>query len=149
MERTTTCLPIALGDVEKQVTFREMDTDYLSGVEGVNIDEIKGYLKKGNVKVVNETIVQQRKLSDVLSENSITEVDFVSLDVEGYELPVLQGIDFDKVTIKCFIIENEDNDEMIFKIRKYLVDRGYFLLARLTRDDVFVHKNYFYYDDNK
>ena len=143
-ERVTPCLPIALGDEEKDVVFREMDQDYLSGIQGINIDEIRKLISDGKVNVVNETIVKQRMLKDILAERNIKEIDFISLDVEGVELQVLEGIDFHQVNIKCFTIENEDNMKMIYKIRRYLCDRGYWLIARLGQDDVFVSKNYFY-----
>lgn len=96
-ERTTPCLPIALGDADKDVVFREMNQDYLSGVEGVNIEEIQKLLADGQVNVVNETVVKQRMLKDVLAERNIKDIDFISLDVEGSELQVLKGIDFQKV----------------------------------------------------
>lgn len=94
--------------------------------------------------IINETIVKQRMLKDILEENHIKEVDFISLDVEGCELQILQGINFHKVKIKCLVIENVNSLEMMYKIRKYLTDRGYWLIARLTSDDVFVHRKYFY-----
>ena len=145
-ERTTPCLPFALGDEEKELTFNIMDKDYLSSAEGVNIEEIKELLESGEVKVLDKIKVQQRILKDILEERNIKDIDFVSLDVEGYELQVLKGIDFDKVTIKCFAIENEDNMEMLYRIRKYLIDRGYWLIARLAQDDIFVNSKYFYSD---
>lgn len=143
-ERITPCLPIALGDTEKEVVFREMDQDYLSGIEGVNIDEIKELIAEGKANVVNKTVVKQRMLKDILAERNIKYIDFVSLDVEGFELQVLKGIDFHEVNIKCFTIENEDNIKMIYKIRRYLVDRGYWLIARLGQDDIFVQRKCFY-----
>lgn len=143
-ERTTPCLPIALGDAEKDVVFTEMDKDYLSGIKDVNMEEIKDLLADGQVKIVNETVVKQKMLKNVLAERNIKNIDFVSLDVEGNELQVLKGIDFKKVTIKCFAIENEDNIKTIYKIRRYMTERGYWLIARLGQDDIFVHGKYFY-----
>lgn len=144
-ERKTKCLPIALGNENREVKFREMDQDYLSGVNGVdNTEEIEKLIENRKIKIVSETTVKQRMLKDILEENHIKEVDFISLDVEGCELQILQGINFHKVKIKCLVIENVDNLEMMYKIRKYLTDRGYWLIARLTSDDVFVHRKYFY-----
>lgn len=143
-KRTTPCLPIALGDADKDIMFKEMDHDYLSGISGVNRNGIQKMIADGEVNVVNETIVKQKMLKDVLAERNIENIDFVSLDVEGFELQVLKGIDFEKVTIKCFVIENVDGIKMIYKIRKYMIDRGYWLIARLETDDIFVHRKFFY-----
>ena len=35
--------------------------------------------------------VQAKTLNTILEEENITHIDFISLDIEGYELEVLQG----------------------------------------------------------
>ena len=44
-------------------------------------------------------------------------IDFLSLDVEGSELEVLNGIDFTVYNFKFILVESRDDDEMI----KYLI----------------------------
>jgi len=46
-----------------------------------------------------------RELSLLLDELNITDVDFWSLDVEGFELPVLKGLDFERHRPKFILIE--------------------------------------------
>lgn len=53
----------------------------------------------GNVKV------KCSPLSDVLNKENIKYVDFFSLDVEGYELEVLKGIDFENTYFKYILVE--------------------------------------------
>jgi FkbM family methyltransferase len=48
-----------------------------------------------------------RALSNVLDELRITSVDFFSLDVEGFELEVLKGLDFTRHAPKFLLIETE------------------------------------------
>jgi len=56
---------------------------------------------------------QMRRLDDVLKEESISKVDFVKLDVEGYECQVLKGAgDFLK-TLKPRLIKSEVWKEMV------------------------------------
>tara|TARA_Y100001978_G_C23559061_1_gene368351 strand:- start:62 stop:808 length:747 start_codon:yes stop_codon:yes gene_type:complete len=55
-------------------------------------------------------------------------IDFLSLDVEGSELEVLKGIDFELFKFKYMVIENKD----IFEIKKYLDSKGYELLEKIT-----------------
>lgn len=142
--RNVPCLPIALGKEEKRVSFVEMDQDALSGIKGINDKKIRFHWKKLGYKENREIVVQQRMLKNVLEEYGISEIDYVSLDVEGYELQVLEGIDFSKVEIKCFSIENEDGYKSIFKIRKFMVEKGYRLIARLGQDDIFVNTKFFW-----
>ena len=82
--------------------------------------------------------VPVRRLADILSERGITHVDLVSLDVEGAEIEVLSGIDFSLVEIECFTIENNKGREREVRIRKFMKDAGYKLIARLWLDDVYV-----------
>jgi FkbM family methyltransferase len=61
---------------------------------------------------INETetpVIHQkisvRTLTSILDEIQPKEIDFFSLDVEGYEINVLQGLDFEKYKPKIIVIE--------------------------------------------
>lgn len=97
---------------------------------------------------VGSTGCTQRKvpcvtLASVLNSHKIEKVTLISIDVEGAELNVLEGIDFDRVLIKCFIIEN--NTINLFgseEIRLFLKLKGYIFFSRIGfYDDVFLHKS--------
>lgn len=132
--RKTPCYNIAIGMNEGEVDFTEESSHQLSGVGITSKDEDSVTYK-----------VKQRKLSDILKENGIKHVDMVSLDVEGYEMNVLKGINFDEVDITCFCIENNRDGELLpdLDLRKFMVEKGYRLIARLTIDDIFVKNDYF------
>ena len=57
------------------------------------------------------------------------QTDLITIDVEGHELKVLQGIDFQKIEVKCFIVETHVREEWIHqeydKIDRLLCDFGY------------------------
>ncbi|MEJ1961713.1 MAG: FkbM family methyltransferase [Gammaproteobacteria bacterium] len=53
-----------------------------------------------------------RALSNLLDEVGIREVDFFSLDVEGFELEVLYGLDFERHRPRYLLIETEQYDEI-------------------------------------
>ncbi|MCM1121598.1 MAG: FkbM family methyltransferase [Eubacterium sp.] len=135
--RSTECLPYVLGDVECEVDFTEMDAHVMSGVSDV--------LKKKDDNRNKKYKVQQKRLSDILEERNIKEVDFMSIDVEGYEMQVLKGIDFDKVNIQCIVIENDKYKRGLGsnRLRRWICKHGdYVLIARLTSDDVYVKKDF-------
>jgi FkbM family methyltransferase len=52
-----------------------------------------------------EVSVPARTLGSVLEEAGVSEIDFFSLDVEGYEAQVLGGLDFDRYAPRCILIE--------------------------------------------
>jgi len=78
--------------------------------------------------------VPARKLSDILDENNISKVDLLSLDVEGYELNALNGIDFDRhapslICVECW------GSKSYRPVKNKLEDNGYILKAALTDHD--------------
>jgi len=63
-----------------------------------------------------EVDVPVKTLAGVLLENGIKSVDLLSVDVEGFELGVLQGLDFQSCRPKFILVEANFRDE----IEKYL-----------------------------
>jgi len=80
-------------------------------------------------------------LSSLLDEHQVDEVLLVSIDVEGFELSVLEGIDYEHVLIKCFVIENNTHELLgSDDIRCFLKSKGYIYISRIGYyDDVFLH----------
>lgn len=52
-----------------------------------------------------EIIVNTTTLTDILDTQNITNIDFFSLDVEGYELEVLKGLDLTRFCPKLILVE--------------------------------------------
>jgi hypothetical protein len=112
-----------------------------SGVEGFN---------KVNTEFGRRNI-HQRTLDGILHEYRIADVDYLSIDVEGYEMNVLKGIDFSKVNIRLIGVENDlgfRSLPLIGKrlgfelgdngIRHFLKAKGYRHIARIVSDDFFI-----------
>ncbi len=82
-------------------------------------------------------------LASVIAEHKLEVITLLSIDVEGVELDVVRGIDFERVLIKCLIIEN--NTVNLFgseEIREFLRLKGYVFFSRIGfYDDVFLHKS--------
>jgi len=60
----------------------------------------------------HELRVPAKPLSQVLDDHAVEQIDFFSLDVEGYELQALKGIDFDKHQPRLMLIEARYRDEI-------------------------------------
>lgn len=65
-------------------------------------------------------------------------IDFISIDTEGNELSILKSIDFAKLQVDCFTIENNYGELGIGQIMK---ENGYIKVYRLGDDDVYLLKN--------
>tara|TARA_B100000282_G_C31388788_1_gene334641 strand:+ start:117 stop:497 length:381 start_codon:yes stop_codon:yes gene_type:complete len=87
---------------------------------------------------VEEFWVSTRTLNDIFQEVGISKlIDFLSLDVEGSELEVLNGIDFRVYNFKFILVESRDDDEII----KYLSNKNYKFLEKISkRDLIFKYK---------
>jgi FkbM family methyltransferase len=84
-------------------------------VSDPNIKEIEGDFGEGhpmasiNGKRLSNNVLTKVKaytLNDIINKHGIKSIDFMSLDVEGYELEVLKGLDITKdYAPKVFLIE--------------------------------------------
>jgi FkbM family methyltransferase len=79
------------------------------------------------------------RLESLFNKHNITKIDFISIDVEGAELQVLNSINFDKVDISVFMIENNYGLE---KETEFLSSKGYKLLGNIQWDSVFIKNDF-------
>lgn len=77
--------------------------------------------------------VPARTLSAILEELGSPSIDFLSLDVEGYELSVLQGLNLERHRPRFMLVEEWSHEE----VGGYLCLAGYRLLEQLTYHDYF------------
>jgi FkbM family methyltransferase len=82
----------------------------------------ENHIRKGSKIQKNiipyEIQVPARTLTSILDECQVNEIDFFSLDVEGFELNVLKGLDFNKYRPKYMLIEARFKEE----IEEYISD---------------------------
>jgi FkbM family methyltransferase len=87
----------------------------------------------------NRVEVKTATLTSLLEKNNITKIDFFSLDVEGYEISVLNGLDFIKYRPKYILIETENRLNYQIVVRDYMIEKNYKFLERLSlNDDLFI-----------
>ena len=73
-----------------------------------------------------------RTLSSILDEsNAPLEIDLLSLDVEGSELDVLKGVDFEKYQFKFLLVECRN----ISRLSKFLEEKNYTIIDQLSHHD--------------
>jgi FkbM family methyltransferase len=85
----------------------------------------------GNKEILN---VPALPLKNILEEFDFKTIDYCNIDVEGGELSVLKSIDFSKILIKFFTIENNYGSKTIGSFLKL---HGYKLIATLGSDEVY------------
>lgn len=137
----------------KLLTFCEnRDDKMISGLDG-HVDkefQVKQYNK---VHVWETYTVESITITDLLNEHNYPSfIEYVSLDVEGAELEVLNGMDFQKYTFGIMNIEHNYVEPRRSQIRDLLLKNGYIYRCATSFDDDYIHKSliegtYYYCND--
>jgi len=77
-------------------------------------------------------------LERALAENNITHVNYLSVDTEGSELQVLQGINFENVFIDVIEVEQNYPDSFV-PVKEFLLSKGFRHEFSISIDDIFVN----------
>jgi FkbM family methyltransferase len=106
-----------------------------------NIEEHLNYAKKNLSSICIDTPIKfgavARTLNSILVEsNCPKKIDFLSLDVEGAELNVLQGVNFNEYEFKYMLIECRD----INKLSKFLIKYKYNLIDQFNESNFLFSK---------
>jgi FkbM family methyltransferase len=114
--------------------------NYLDGVvsyESYSSLAIKKSLARLDPKMdIRKIKVNLRRLDTILRTHApeIEQIDLLSVDVEGWELEVLDGLDFQKHRPRVMVIENLFRER---KYRAYMRARGYKLWRCVRPNDIY------------
>ncbi|MGC6518530.1 MAG: FkbM family methyltransferase, partial [Candidatus Puniceispirillaceae bacterium] len=79
--------------------------------------------------------VETVSVMELVGDRSL--VDFMSLDIEGAEMKVLESIDFDRVQMRVIAVENNDIGSPIF--RTFFDGIGYRYFDTIGHDEIYYH----------
>lgn len=91
-------LCVAAGDVKSKEPFSLYEEDGLSTLS----PEVKEKLQQHKHA---ELLVEVRRLDDILEENHFSDIDFMKIDVEGYEYEVIRGNNWEKFRPAVLCVE--------------------------------------------
>ncbi len=78
---------------------------------------------------IKETTVPTATLDSLLEEAGFTELEFVTIDVEGHELEVLEGFDLSRYRPRIVIIE-DNSTAGNERVARHMTDHGYVHFSR-------------------
>ncbi len=81
--------------------------------------------------------VSCHRIDTVLNDSGVKIVDYLSIDVEGAELEVLHGIDFERVQVNVIGVERSHKFSEVYDL---LTTSGFDYRGLLFFDEIFVHK---------
>lgn len=136
--RRCACHQVALSGGEGEAEFLEIreGLTQMGGLVENYDDGLRSRVEEDERYQGDVISVPTRTLASLLDEAGYTQVDYVSLDVEGAEMAVLEGLDFDKYRITAWTIENNRGDVGV--IPKFMQSKGYQRVERLGVDDVYI-----------
>lgn len=122
----------AVGSNNSKMTFYEFNEPALNTFDKKLVNEYKslGY------KVTNKRNLKFSTLKSLLDDNlpNNQKIDFISIDVEGFEMRVLESNDWGKYRPEILLVEvlntNTLTDAINCKISKYLKSRKYSIVAK-------------------
>jgi len=124
----------------------DYELDFVEGdFDGHPMSSVDGNRLNRNDKIK----VKARTFDSILKEYDISKIDLFVIDVEGFELNVLKGIDFNWCAPSYLCIEVYTDDKE--NIDDFLIEKGYELVSNLTnfniKDDPYwdgTHNDYLY-----
>ena len=98
----------------------------------MNMSSNNDLISKFSTTNVGSSLSAPITLTEVLKKTNVPKlIDLFSLDVEGYEFEVLEGIDFENYKFKYFLIETNNFD----KLNSYLIAKKYKFIDKLSNHD--------------
>ncbi len=133
-----TAVCAAISDQEHDVVFHEFDDELVSTLSEEALPEWESKWKKRG-----ERVVRTRTLDSVLQEHLEpgTEIDLLSVDVEGHDLNVLRSIDLNLFRPKLIVVEMHHLDLMrvpASPINRHLEQQGFRQVGYDTLNGYFV-----------
>ena len=104
--------------------------------------EVKdSYLRKTNFNLTNSNSkkinVKIKKLDTILNEINISKIDILSIDVEGWEIEVMKGLNTENRDCKLIVVENFLDDD---SYKKYFESIGYYLSDNIQYNQIYLKK---------
>lgn len=137
--RNCTCLNYCINDKKGDFKFLSVSGygAMLSGIleffDNRHLARIDCIIREhGGEKIIID--IAALPMEDIFREYSLKQIDYCNIDVEGSEMKVLESIDFSKVQIKIFTIENNYRTKTI---KNFLTSKGYKLIGKLGADEVY------------
>jgi FkbM family methyltransferase len=131
----STCVHACVGAAGQKVVFQYRSFKAVSGVQNFSTNM---------TKVVRETEVCCASLSSILQDSSAPPtIDYLSIDVEGYESQVIDSMDFTRWNVRCVTVSHNEKRFKDGAIRRrYISSRlssnGFHLMGTDDTDDYWV-----------
>ena len=128
---------LAISNYEGESEFSIVSTGMWDNeYDGISYSGLEIKYKMPNYKV-DKVQVKVRTLNSLLDELTVENVDFISVDVEGSEIEVIEGFDVNRYNPKVILLENYTHDP---KYETFMDSLGYKLNTKIEYNYIFEKK---------
>ncbi len=130
----------AINSKEKDVEFIEVQEGLtqMSGIDDENYIA-KEFISKDPNSKIGKFNTKTVTFEKIVPTNAI--IDYLSLDIEGGEMDLLESIDFSKYKIKVISVENNIPDKINFEL--FFKKKNYSFFDRVGQDEIFFNNDFF------
>lgn len=108
--------------VNKAISNFTGEADFSAGIKEYHVNSSLLNLELPKQKMIKVSVA---KLENILDELKIKEIDFISIDTEGTEVDVLEGLNLNKYRPKFILAEYNTVSKANDKLTPYLLTKGY------------------------
>ena len=143
LEKNRSCQTIraVIGERVEEVEFVEV-TQGLTQMSGINYGNYSRSLalfdSNEQTQIEKRTVIT-KTVDSILRKGMV--VDFMSIDIEGNEMGVLNSIDFEKYEFRVICLENNIPEKQNFN--EFLSKKGFCFFDRVGVDEIYYNKQYF------
>jgi FkbM family methyltransferase len=119
----------------KNSKFTIVNTSWDQSLNGISYSSLGLKYSLDKEHDLEEIDVQVVTLNKLLNDLKIKKIDFLSVDTEGWELEVLQGLDTDTYNIKIILLENYLHLETY---NEYMKNIGYSLDNKIEYNYIYI-----------
>lgn len=138
--RSAPCLPYAVATSDGEAEFMTITQGYtqMSGLLGTYDAKLLKQVRADKRHKEMTSNVETKTLSGILEQAQIENPDFISLDIEGGELSVLEEFPFGEHKVGAWAIENNTGTA---KLGQLMLAKGYKVVEFCGPDEVFAHES--------
>jgi FkbM family methyltransferase len=133
--RTAVCLNCAVADRDGKGEFVDVDMPNFGKMySGLRAEYDQRHVQILNAYMTGARLIEVplRRLADILDENGVRKIDYLSVDTEGGELKILKSIDLKSYDVGVISVENNYKDAAI---SDHLLGFGYRLIKTFAGFD--------------
>jgi FkbM family methyltransferase len=127
-----TVIPVALGEKHRIATLYHTVSQSCSSLLPPNMEVLNRFPIGDSFRVISQSEIETFRFDIIAEQLGVAEIDFVKIDVQGFEYEVLEGFGKRLDDILCIELEAHlssiyKNEKTLFHINEYLSSKGFFL----------------------